>query len=222
MNKHHSGSKWELKWWFVDRRNGVVGQKWKNSGPEKWGWIGEKWDRSEKRKKKTHHERRLNRSLDRERIGVDRSDFRRVLGVDREWIGVIFVECVELGSWADRSGSELGCVESWADRSGSKLGCVELGSWCVGVGGSLWLGVWVGAVKAWQRQCVCERLVRVREGRKRFEVKITTEINFSRFWLIFRSNWKHFQFDRILQNNQMPYFPEIDFRKSISVKTNGT
>ena len=106
MNKHHSGSKWELKWWFVDRRNGVVGQKWKNSGPEKWGWIGEKWDRSEKRKKKTHHERRLNRSLDRERIGVDRSDFRRVLGVDREWIGVIFVECVELGSWADRSGSE--------------------------------------------------------------------------------------------------------------------
>ena len=61
----------------------------------------------------------------------------------------------------------------------------------------------------------------VREGRKRIEVKITTEINFSRFWLIFRSNWKHFQFDRILQHNQTHDFPEIDFRKLISVKTNG-
>ena len=143
MNKHHSGSEWELKWWFVDRRNGVVGQKWKNSGPEKWEWIGEKWDRSEKRKKKTHHERRLNRSLDRERIGVDRSDFRRVLGVDRsldrewigvdrsdfrrvrrawivsgsEWIGVIFVECVELGSWADRSLAASSRERIGVDRS---------------------------------------------------------------------------------------------------------
>ena len=70
-------------------------------------------------------------------------------------------------------------------------------------------------------QCVCERLVRVREGRKPIEVKITTETNFSRFWLIFRSNWKCFQFDRILQHNQTRDFPEIDFRKSISVETNG-
>ena len=93
-------------------------------------------------------------------------------------------------------------------------------SWCVGVGG-------FGAVKAWRRneglteQCVCERLVRVREGRKPIEVKITTETNFSRFWLIFRLNWKCFQFDRILQHNQTRDFPEIDFRKSISVETNG-
>ena len=70
-------------------------------------------------------------------------------------------------------------------------------SWCVGVGGS-------GAVKAWRRseglteQCMCERFVRVREGRKSIEVKIRTETNFSRFRLIFRSNWKCFQFDRIL------------------------
>ena len=161
-------------------------------------------------------DRRNEGGSEKNEIGVRNGKRKLTISVDwigawivsgSEWIGAIFVECVELGSWADRSGSELGCV--------------ELGSWCVGVGGSLWLGVWVGAVKAWQRQCVCERLVRVREGRKRFEVKITTEINFSRFWLIFRSNWKHFQFDRILQNNQMPYFPEIDFRKSISVKTNG-
>ena len=94
-------------------------------------------------------------------------------------------------------------------------------SWCVGVDRSVWLGVWVEAVKVWQRQCVCERLVRVRERRKSFEVKITAENDFSRFWLNFRSNWKHFQFDRILHTNQMPYFLENDFRKSISVKTNG-
>ena len=93
-------------------------------------------------------------------------------------------------------------------------------SWCVGVGGS-------GTVKAWRRseglieQCVCERLVRVREGRKPIEVKITTATNFSRFWLIFRSNWKCFQFDRILQHNQTRDFPKIDFRKSISVEPNG-
>ena len=76
----------------VDQRNEVVGQKWKKSGSEKWGWIGEKWaDRSEKRKKKTHHKRRLNQSLDREhRVRwcrlerrLDRSLIRRVRGVDR-------------------------------------------------------------------------------------------------------------------------------------------
>ena len=94
-------------------------------------------------------------------------------------------------------------------------------SWCVGVDRSVWLGVWVGAVKVWQRQCVCERLVRVRERRKSFEVKITTKNDFNRIWLNFWSNWKHFQFDRILHTNQTPYFPENDFRKSFSVKTNG-
>ena len=70
------------------------------------------------------------------------------------------------------------------------------------------------AVRVWE-------LVRVREFRKSIEVKITTESNFSRFWLIFRSNWKCFQFDRILQHSQTRDFPEIDFRKSISVETNG-
>ena len=94
-------------------------------------------------------------------------------------------------------------------------------SWCVGVDRSVWLGVWVGAVKLWERQCVCERGVRVRERRKRFEVKIRTENDFSCFWLNFRSNWKYFQFDRIYHANQMPYFPENDFRISFSVKTNG-
>ena len=128
----------------VDRRN--------------WKWIGEKWDRSEKRVQKTHRERRQNRSLDRsgsdwigadqsgsecgsefawswvrvdrseqigvwlvsgsewadrERIGVmivsgswaDRSVARERIGAGFEWIGVMFVDCVGLGSWADRSGS---------------------------------------------------------------------------------------------------------------------
>ena len=143
MNKHHSGSEWELKWWFVDWRNGVIGQKWKNSGPEKWGWIGEKWDRSEKRKKKAHRERRLNRSLDREGIGA-------IFGIRLEWIGacfvsgvewigawivsrselgsewirVIFVECVELGSWADRS-----LAVSSLDR-GASVWVVPFGSVC--------------------------------------------------------------------------------------------
>ena len=141
-----------------------------------------------------------------------------------EWIGAIFVECLEWIGACFVSGVEwIGALIVWTASvwSGSELGCVELGSWCVGVGGSVWLGVWVGAVKAWQRQCVCERLLRVREGRKSFEVKITTENDFSRFWLNFRSNWKHFQFYRILHNNQTSYFPENDFRKSISVKTNG-
>ena len=70
-------------------------------------------------------------------------------------------------------------------------------------------------------QCMCERFVRVREGRKSIEVKIRTKTNFSRFKLIFRSNWKCFQFDRILQHNQTRDFPEIDFRKSIWVEPNG-
>ena len=94
-------------------------------------------------------------------------------------------------------------------------------SWCVGVDRSVWLGVWVGAVKLWERQCVCERGVRVRERKKRFEVKIRTKNDFSRFWLNFWSNWKYFQFDRIYHANQTPYFPENDFRISFSVKTNG-
>ena len=94
-------------------------------------------------------------------------------------------------------------------------------SWCVGVDCSVWLGVWVGAVKLWERQCVCERGVRVRERRKTFEVKIWAENDFCRFWLNFRSNWKYFQFDRIYHANQTHYFPENDFRISFSAKTYG-
>ena len=63
--------------------------------------------------------------------------------------------------------------------------------------------------------CMWERF------RKSIEVKIRTETNFSRFRLIFQSNWKCFQFDRILRHNQTRDFPEIDFRKSISVEPNG-
>ena len=121
----------------VDRRN--------------WKWIGEKWDRSEKRVQKTHHERRLNRSLDRtgsERIGVDRSVGRNSLGAGFEWIGVSGSEC---GSWADRerigAGFEwIGVMfvsGSWANRSVARerigagfewigvmfVDCVGLGSW---------------------------------------------------------------------------------------------
>ena len=87
-------------------------------------------------------------------------------------------------------------------------------SWCVGVGGS-------GAVKAWQSSACVRGLCVWERFRKSIEVKIRTETNFSRFRLIFRSNWKCFQFDRILQHNQTHDFPEIDFWKSISVEPNG-
>ena len=40
-----------------------------------------------------------------------------------EWIGVIFVECVELGSWADRSGSER------FSSSASSLDRERIGAW---------------------------------------------------------------------------------------------
>ena len=179
MKKHHSGSEWELKWWFVDRRNEVVGQKWKKSGPEKWGWIGEKWaDRSEKQKKKTHRERRLNQSLDRERRvrwrrserrldrsldrsvrGVDRSLIRRVGGVDRS----LFVDrnlfCRLRG--VDRSDflRVLGVDRSLfrrlcgVDRSLDRLKCV----------GVEWIGAWLRRLRrAWivVRRCGSFRLAR--------------------------------------------------------------
>ena len=94
-------------------------------------------------------------------------------------------------------------------------------SWCVGVDRSIWLGVWVRAVKLWERQCVCERGVHVRERRKTFEVKIWAEIDLRCFWLNLRSNWKYFQFDRIYHANQTRYFLENDFQISFSAKTNG-
>ena len=110
----------------------------------------------------------VDRSLDRERIGVDRSDFRRVLGVDRS---LDRLKCVDV-KW----------IRAWLRRLRRAWIVVRRCGWfrlarCVD-----------RSSEGLTEQCVCERLVRVREGRKRFEVKITTEINFSRFWLIFQSN----------------------------------
>ena len=139
-----------------------------------------------------------------ERIGVDRRDFRRdSLGVD---LPLFRFRCGVDRSFARE---RIGAGFEWLRRgvSGSELQRAWLRR---GVSGS----ELQRAVRVWE-------LVRVREFRKSIEVKITTESNFSRFWLIFRSNWKCFQFDRILQHNQTRDFPEIDFRKSISVETNG-
>ena len=89
-----------------------------------------------------------------------------------EWIGACFVECMEwIGAWIVQM---FGCVD-----------CVELGSWCVGVDRSVWLGVWVGAVKLYVR---LREAVRLREEWKMFEVKIWAEIDFRWFLLILRSN----------------------------------
>ena len=139
-----------------------------------------------------------------ERIGVDRRDFRRdSLGVD---LPLFRFRCGVDRSFARE---RIGAGFEWLRRgvSGSELQRAWLRR---GVSGS----ELQRAVRVWE-------LVRVREFRKSIEVKITTESNFSRFWLIFRSNWKCFQFDRILQHNQTRDFPEIDFRKSILVETNG-
>ena len=82
---------------------------------------------------------------------------------------------------------------------------------------------WACACAWWEQSAV--RLVRVRAElrlcfRKMFEAKITTETNFSRYLLLFRSNWNCFQFDRIFQRTQTSNFPEINFRKSNSVDSN--
>ena len=45
------------------------------------------------------------RSVGRNSLGVDRSLARERIGAGFEWIGVMFVDCVELRSWVDRSGS---------------------------------------------------------------------------------------------------------------------
>ena len=45
---------------------------------------------------------------------------------------------------------------------------------------------WFRRSEGLTKQCMCERFVRVREGRKSIEVKIRTETNFSRY---FHFNW---------------------------------
>ena len=67
----------------------------------------------------------VDRSLFRFRCGVDRSLAREWIGAGFEWIGVMFVECVELGS----------LLGHFQDRS-------------LAASSRERIGVWVGAVKA--------------------------------------------------------------------------
>ena len=248
MKKHHSGSElcgseWELKWWEGGS------EKWGCRLEMEKEWIGEmRVDRRKMSGSVCLHEwigvrngkRKLTVSVDWikawivsvECVGADRSvdwiEAWIVLCV--EWIGACFVECVE---WIRACFVEclewigacfVNCVDwigAWIFQMFGCVDCVELGLWCVGVDRSIWLGVWVGAVKLWERQCMSKRGVRVREKWKTFEVKIWAEIDFRWFWLILRSNWKYFQFDPIYHANQTCYFSENDFRISFSAKTNG-
>ena len=152
------------------------------------------------------------------------------IGVDRtgsEWSGSEWSGS-ECGSRRERIGASLviGAGFEWLRRgvSGSEL----QRSWLRGgaSGSKLWWAwlrrgvsgeqcVWEQSLCVWGlvRACACFR--------KSIEAKITTKSNFSRFLLIFRSNWNCFQFDRIFQRSQTRDFPEIDFRKSNSVETNG-
>ena len=82
-----------------------------------------------------------------------------------------------LGSWCERRRRDLTHTLPLSHRVQMVVRrCVDR---------SVWLGVWVGAVK------LCVRLseaVRVREEWKMFEVKIWAENHFRWFWLILRSN----------------------------------
>ena len=161
---------------------------------------------------------------DRDRSNLDRWDRDRNLAdLDRE-IAIAIVRSVDWRFARDRD-CNLADFDDHDRRRSARSRSRKASIGAVPVTGEIAIVVhrcgWFRRSEGLTEQCVCEGLVRVREGRKRFEVKITTEINFSRFWLIFQSNWKHFQFDRILQHNQTHDFSEIDFRKSISVKTNG-
>ena len=141
----------------VDHRNEVVSQKWKKSGSEKWGWIGEN-----ERIRVRNGKRKLTVRVDWigawivsvECVGanwsVDWIGTWIVLCV--EWIGACFIECME---WIRACFVE--CVEWIGAWIVQMFGYVELGSWCIGVDHFIWLGVWVGAVKLWERQCVSER-----------------------------------------------------------------
>ena len=157
------GSEWEMKCmgqscvgrsenWSderVDRRNEVVGQKWKKSGSKKWGWIGEKWaDRSEKRKKKLTV-RRVRGSW----CVECRSGLRtecvvlcvECVDVDRsvDWIGAWIVLCVKCIEW----------IEAWIVQRIECIECVECRSWCIGV----WI-VLFGSVCGSELVKLCVRL----------------------------------------------------------------
>ena len=137
---------------------------------------------------------RWSRSTPIDAIAIARSINREIA------INVIVINAISIVIDVDRR-----CSGDRRDRDrGASMWIVPFGSVC---GSEQW---------SFERGSAC-----VRERRKRFEVKIRTENDFSRFWLNFRSNWKYFQFDRIYHANQTPYFLENDFRISFSVKTNG-
>ena len=58
------------------------------------------------------------------------------------------------------------------------------------------------------------------QGRKSFEVKIGTKMNFRGQRYYFTINWKWFLENLIFQTNQTAYFTENDFLKPFSPKTN--
>ena len=78
-------------------------------------------------------------------------------------------------------------------------------SWCVGVDRSVWLGVWVGAVKLWERQCVSER------GGKRLKWKYGLKLISIAFGLIYGQTENIFS----LTEFTMPT-KHVIFRKMIS------
>ena len=126
----------------VDRRN--------EGGSEKNEWIGVR-----------NGKRKLIVSIDWIRawivsvecVGADRSvdwiEAWIVLCV--EWIRACFVECVEwIGACLWIGACFVECMEwigAWIVQMFCCVDYVELGSWCVGVDCSVWLGVWVGVVK---------------------------------------------------------------------------
>ena len=82
-----------------------------------------------------------------------------------------------LGSWCERRRRDLTRTLPLSRRVQIVVrGCVDC---------SVWLGVWVGAVKLYVR---LREAVRVREEWKMFEVKIWAENHFRWFWLILQSN----------------------------------
>ena len=156
----------------------------------------------------------VDRSLFRFRCGVDRSLARERIGVGFEWIGVMFLECVELGSWADRSGSaRFPSSASSLDR--------------------YWASEWIGA---WLRRVVSgselDRAVRVWEARA-CERGVETNWSENNDWNQFQSFLAYFSV-KLKMFSVWPnftaqpnarfsgnWFPEINFsrnKRSLRVK----